>query len=339
MFFYQSRRNFFKNWLGNTNLKPYIVILIVVLLVVCGVLVAGKQQIAEYFKPNEMMSTGSVDSENPTDVLPEEAATKQTEPEPVYGYYIQVNRSDNMVLVWNTVNGEKKKLEKLFIASVNQNLEEGDYEIAEKNIWRTMQDYTFVQYSSKAATTLLFHSPVYEIKNPGYMLVKTYQMIGSANDSTEGITMTVADSKWIYENCGEGTIVNIYTDSNPTYSLTPEELMDIPNGLRWDPTDPDRKNMWVQGKIAFLKGVSDKTIPVGGYVDPWEGIYAKTEDGRNVTNNITVHNHVNNMVPGVYSIEYILADNTGQVIRQFATVTVVEETITVPETQSDNLVS
>lgn len=339
--YYQSRRNFFKNWLGNTNLKPYIVILIFVLLVVGTVLFAGKKHIAEYFAPGDVMDNPGVsDNEEPTNIMETEPATKTTEAETVHGYYIQVNKHDNMVSVWTTVNGEIEEIEKLFVASINQNLSEGNYTIAEKSTWRTLQDYTYVQYSSKAATSMLFHSPVYEIQNRGYMLVNTYQMLGSSNDSVEGITMTVADSKWIYENCGEGTIVNVCTDSQPAYGLTPNELMAIPDGLRWDPTDPDRENMWVQGKIAFLNGVSDKTIPVGGYVDPWEGILAKTEDGRNITNNITVRNYVNNMIPGVYRIEYILADSTGQVIRQFATITVVEETqeplTEQPPEQTDN---
>lgn len=339
--YYQSRRNFFKNWLGNTNLKPYIVILIFVLLVVGVIFLLGKQHIAGYFELDERMEhdTDFVDLEEPTDISEEPTLQKSTEAETVHGYFIQVNKHDNMVSVWSTVNGEKTQLEKLFIASINQNLAEGNYEIAEKNTWRMMPDYTYVQYASKAATSMLFHSPVYEIKNGGYMLVSTYQMLGSSNDSVEGITMTVADSKWIYENCGEGTIVHICMDSQPAYGMTPGELMAIPDGLRWDPTDPDRENMWVQGKIAFLSGVCDKTIPVGGHVDPWEGIFARTEDGRNITNNITVHNYVNNMVPGVYSIEYLLADSTGQVIRQFATITVVEEAtepLTEQQEQTDN---
>lgn len=315
--YYQSKRNFLKNWLGNTNLKPYIFIIIAVFCLTAAVLFVGEKYFAaEPSKENNIEPT-TAESETFED-LTEPA----TQPPIVEGYLIRVNKADNTVVFWKTENDIKTKIEKVMTSSVNENLQEGIYEISEKNIWRKLPNLTYTQYSAKSTEGILFHSPIYEIQNRGYLLVHTYRMIGKTNDTVEGITLTVGDAKWIFENCIEGTKVEVYTDSNEEYPMTPQALMEIPDGIRWDPTDPNRSNMWVQGKIKFLNGVTDKTIPVGGSVDPWDGIYARTEDGRNVTNNVVVRNYVNNQVPGVYSIEYIMADSTGQVIRQFSSVTV-----------------
>jgi hypothetical protein len=317
--YYQSRRNFLKNWLGNTNLKPYIVILASVLLVITVILIVGRQQIAGYFSAEKITEQPDAPTEG-QDFL---AASESAEEPDVTGYYIKVNKFDRMVSVWNTVNGEIESIEALFYASVCSTLENGNYAISEKNAWRMLGDYTYVQYSSKDASSLLFHSAQYELKKRSYMIVDSYRAIGVSDSDVPGITLTVAAAKWIFENCPEGTVVEVCEDNAITYGIEAQDLRDIPEGVRWDPTDPDSSNVWVSSKIDFLKGVTDKTITVGQSIDPWDGVYAKTVDGENVTNCLTIHNYVNTEVPGTYSIEYILVDLTGQVIRQYSTVTVV----------------
>lgn len=326
--YYQSQRNPLKNWLKNTNLKPYFFILGALLVIICIILVMSRQQISDYFNVQSEFvpdNTGIMENTLPQDAATEPVTDAVTKPPDVLAYHIKVNKADNMVSVWNTVNGTIDSIKVLFHASINAKLDNGRYFIDEKNIWRTLNGATCVQYSSKSASAVLFHSPVYEFQNRGYMIVSSYEAIGSANEHIPGITLTVADAKWIYENCSESTEIEICDDSSLTYGIEAEPLREIPDGIRWDPTDPDRENKWVTTRIQYVREIQDKTVVVGTAVDPWHGTYATDVNGANITSNLTIRSNVNTNVPGTYTIEYILADFTGQVIRRFTTVTVIEE--------------
>ena len=57
------------------------------------------------------------------------------------------------------------------------------------------------------------------------------------------VRLTVADVKWVYENCPSGTTVIIYNDENPGPLGKPSApYISEDNG--WDPTDPDSSNPW-----------------------------------------------------------------------------------------------
>lgn len=324
--YYKSRRNRFKSWIGNTNLKPYAIVFGVLAVISIVLFVVSKSNVYEYFseKQTDDRNNASISEINTEAQLTDSSTEGDMETEPlVVALIIEVNKYDNMVSIWNTIDGKKDSIKKLFNSSVCEDLDTGTYSISEKNIWRLTENNTYIQYSSKDSSELLFHSPEYEIQNRNYMNVETYNNIGSSNSSVKGITLTVADAKWIYENCPEETIVNIINNENPDYgSIQADELRDIPDGIRWDPTDPDKNNKWVTTQIKFLNGVSDHTIPAGSYFDAWEGIYATDVNGNNITNNITIIGTVNTAIPGTYTVQYLLADFTGQVIRETAYITV-----------------
>lgn len=324
--YYKSRRNRFKNWIGNTNLKPYAIVFGVLAVISIVLFVVSKSNVYEYFseKQTDNRDNNSISEINTEAQLTDSSTDGAMETEPlVVALIIEVNKYDNMVSVWNTVDGKKDSIRKLFNSSIYEQLNTGTYSISEKNIWRLTENNTYIQYSSKDSAELLFHSSEYQIQNRNYMNVETYNNIGSSNTSVKGITLTVADAKWIYENCPEGTVVDVINDENPDYgSIHANELRAIPNGIRWDPTDPDKNNKWVTTQIKFLNGVTNHTIPVGSYFDAWDGIYATDIDGKNITNNITIIGTVNTAIPGTYTIQYLLADFTGQVIRETAYITV-----------------
>lgn len=325
--YYRSNRNIFKKWLGNTNLKPYILIMIAVLLVVFVILFFGGNQLVNLLPiETKEMTTESV-AQFETTVLQEETTTVKSVEQSIS---ICVNKFDNTVSVYSVEDNKIVDTLKVMPASVNVSLSEGKYMLSDKSIWRMMPDYSYVQYSTKADSEVLFHSPVYELQNRSYLNIDTYKIIGNSNDYVDGITLTVADAKWIFENCDIGTKVEIINDSTKKPLKDVIYPMSIPDDIRWDPTDPAKGNAFIQGKVDFLSGVTDKTIMVGEIIDPWNGIYAKAVDGTNITDYVVIHNYVNNQVPGQYSIEYVIADTSGQVIRQYSNVTVVE---TVNETQ------
>lgn len=316
------------NWLGNTNLKPYVFILISLLIVIGIILFVSRQPLADYFSygtdidENNFNNTDLYSSDESTEYETYEELTTESPVE--MSYYIIVNKSDNMVSIWNAVNGSVDSIAALFYSSVNSELETGTYYINKKDTWNMLDNRFYVQYSSRTSSVVLFHSPAYSIQRSGYLITETYKAIGSSNDNVPGITLTVGDAKWIYENCPDNTVVEVCDKSDMDYGITAEKPMEIPNGIRWDPTDPNRDNKWVTKEIDFVRGVTDKVITVGSSIDPWDGVYARTVDNENVTSKLTIINNVDVNTPGTYTIEYILADFTGQVIRQYSNVTVTE---------------
>ncbi len=58
------------------------------------------------------------------------------------------------------------------------------------------------------------------------------------------VRLTVADTKWIYDNCPSGTVVVIYSSPDPG-PLGKPEAQQIPLDCGWDPTDPDPDNPWL----------------------------------------------------------------------------------------------
>lgn len=316
------------NWLGNTNLKPYVFILVSLLFVIGIILFVSRQPLADYFSYGTDMDKNSFDN---TDLYSSDASTEDepteeltTEAPVEMSYYIMVNKSDNMVSVWNAVNGTVDSIAALFYASVNSGLETGTYYITEKNTWNILNNRIYVQYSSKSSSVALFHSSAYAIQRCGYLITDTYKAIGSSNDNVPGITLTVGDAKWIYENCPDNTVVEVCDKPDMDYGMTADKPMEIPDGIRWDPTDPNKDNKWVTKEIAYVRGITDKVITAGTSIDPWDGVYARTVDNDNITKKLTIINNVDINTPGTYTIEYILADFTGQVIRQYSNVTVTE---------------
>lgn len=81
-------------------------------------------------------------------------------------------------------------------------------------------------------------------------------MIGGKNN-TPGITLSVADAKWIYEHCSFDSVITIYTDKNERHTL---ELIKIPDGITWDPTDVTTGSPWVQTRIKSMDAPSTITI-------------------------------------------------------------------------------
>lgn len=319
---YQSKRGFFKNWIADTNLKPYFFIIGTMVIAVIAILIFSSQMNVPHGE--ETQQTEEYTSINT--ISNEEASTEtQTEPLLVSGYSIVVNKADNQVLIWNTINGEKTTQNRVFLASVNTGINIGEYEISEKNIWRNLYENGFVQYSAKSADQLFFHSATYEYQDKGYMRVEEYNNIGSGNSNVPGVILSVRDAKWIYENCQEGTVIEVCEDADMTYEVKAEDFITGVDEIYWDPTDPDRENLWVQTEINYLYGVTDKVINVGDYFDPWKGLIARDTDDNNITSRVVVDGRVDTNTPGVYTLTYVLADIHGNISRQYSTVTVIQK--------------
>ena len=67
------------------------------------------------------------------------------------------------------------------------------------------------QYWTRINSSIAFHSVIYNTVNTMDLSVKSYKNLGK-RASHGCIRLTVADAKWIYNNCGAGTVVTIRAD-------------------------------------------------------------------------------------------------------------------------------
>ena len=242
-------------------------------------------------------------------------------------YMIKVNRALNTVTVFaKDDNGKYTKPYKAIVCSVGTEKTKtvlGTYKTSSKYRWRALQGNVWGQYATRIVGGILFHS-VYYMKdgNPATLSAKEYNNLGSA--ASHGcIRISVADAKWIYENCPSGTTVVIYDDAANPGPLGKPEAIKIPTTAKWDPTDPDVKNPY-QKKMPMINGAQNLTIAWGTNIDVLKNVTAKSSVGLDITSNLIVTGAVNPNAAGKYLIEYSITDALGRTNKKKVTITVVE---------------
>lgn len=157
-------------------------------------------------------------------------------------YKLMVNRTCNTVTVYTTYgNGGYVLPVCSFACSVGlpgTPTPAGSFRIVTGYRWKMLMGPSWGQYASGInASGIYFHS-VAGVNATSYNLnAGEYNKLGSA--ASHGcIRLNVRDAKWIYDNCGLGTQVEIY-DSLYAGPLGKPSTIKIPAGQTWDPTDPN----------------------------------------------------------------------------------------------------
>ena len=158
-------------------------------------------------------------------------------------YYIKVNYTQNCVTIYEKdSDGNYTKPIKAMICSTGKATpKSGVYSTTDKYRWGWLNGGVFGQYSTRITGSILFHSVPYTKNNDcGSLEYWEYDKLGTS--ASQGcVRLTVADTKWIYDNCPKGTKVEFYSDSNPGPLGKPiaQKISDAGEELRnWDPTDP-----------------------------------------------------------------------------------------------------
>ncbi|MBP1755598.1 MAG: Choline binding protein [Firmicutes bacterium] len=241
-------------------------------------------------------------------------------------YLIKVNRYYNTITIYEQEEGKEPVPVKAMTCSVGaySRTITGAFPLKEKYRWKALMGNVWGQYSTRIVGGILFHSVYYyENGNPASLATAEFNKLGKA--ASHGcIRLTVADAKWIYDNCPSGTLVEIFDDKSSPGPLGKPETVKIDRTVRWDPTDPDERNPYVF-RLPTISGVTDQTIPWGDKtLDVLKGITAKSASGKKLTANIKVEGEINPYVAGEYKITYSVEDELGQVKMKTAIFTVEE---------------
>lgn len=234
-----------------------------------------------------------------------------------YPYHIKVNRAANCVTVYGIDESGLYSIPvKAFAASCGRAGEETitgeNYKTSDMYVWRLMVDNTYGHYAYRISGGYLFHSVPYLKAANNTLETEEYNKLGTFA-SLGCVRMCVRDVLWLYENCPQGTTVDIYDDAaNPGPLGKPESIkipLDSPNA-GWDPTDPDETNPWHK-ESATLSGVQDITVKVGDTVDFLKGVTAKDTCGNDITDKIAVSGRYTTDAAGEYTMKYQVTDAIG----------------------------
>ena len=164
-------------------------------------------------------------------------------------YYIKVNYGAQVITVYTKdSNGKYTKPVRAMVCSTGTYTPtSGVYRTLGKGIWWGLIGDVYGQYSTHIVGDILFHSvPYLEKGDKSSLEYWAYDQLGQ-RVSMGCVRLTVADAKWIYDNCAIGTQVEFYSSSNPgpLGKPTTKKISSAPSNIRgWDPTDPDSRNPW-----------------------------------------------------------------------------------------------
>ncbi len=241
-------------------------------------------------------------------------------------YLIKVNRYHNTITIYEQDDAGKYTVPiKAMTCSVGTSslTKTGTFPLKEKYRWKALMGNVWGQYSTRIVGGILFHSVYYyENNNPASLATAEYNKLGKA--ASHGcIRLTVADAKWIYDNCPTGTLVEIFDDKSSPGPLGKPETIKIAKSVRWDPTDPDKRNPYLASEPKLV-GVKDKKLEWGKIIDPMKGITALSSNGQDISKDIVVEGEINPYVAGEYKLTYSIKDELGREKVQTARFTVGE---------------
>ncbi len=165
-------------------------------------------------------------------------------------YCIAVNTAQNIVIVYSKdSDGNYTKPYKAFVASCGLDSSPtklGTYYTKVKYRWRPLNGNVYGQYATRIDGPYLFHSVPYKEQSADSLKWEEYNKLG--NRASEGcVRLSVADAKWIYDNCELGTCVYLYSDASKQEPMAKPSAQKIPENSPnrgWDPTDPSSDNPW-----------------------------------------------------------------------------------------------
>jgi lipoprotein-anchoring transpeptidase ErfK/SrfK len=152
-------------------------------------------------------------------------------------YYVYVELGSYTVTVYGLDSkGNYTKVARQFSTAIGKRSGQsppGTWKISGRERWHNFSN-SYAQYATKYRSGLYFHSPLYRRKDSNTLIVSSYNAIGTKN-SSGCFRTTVANARWIYNNCSNGTEVKVVSGSpKGTRASAPKNLS---SSAKRDPTD------------------------------------------------------------------------------------------------------
>ncbi len=225
-------------------------------------------------------------------------------------YTLQINKGTNVVTVFRS-NGTP---ERAFVCSTGHDTPLGTFNTSQKLRWHTLMGPSYGQYCTRIVNGVLFHSVwYYENGNYASQSYREYNKLGTTC-SHGCVRLTVADAKWIYDNCPLGTTVRIIYGSSANDPLGKPSFIRVPTNVSrgWDPTDPHPSNPYRNAMPTINTSGAQKTISFGTPFNPLAGISARDSLGNDITGRLSYAGSVDTGRLGSYQITYRVTDALGR---------------------------
>jgi len=175
------------------------------------------------------------------EATPAPTAEPTPEPTPVqveFPYYLYVEKGSYTLTIYKADDrGEYTQVVAAYrIAHGGNKTPAGIFTLGEKERWHNFPDGGTVQYATRYHQRLYVHSPLYAREDASQLWPRYYDGDHGIGGSNTGgcLRMVTKASRFIYENCKEGTTLEIVNGSPK--GTTSDPVPDR-NGLRIDPTD------------------------------------------------------------------------------------------------------
>ena len=320
---YTSKKSF-KDFIKSRNNKFYIAILLIFVAVVTITVITISRS-----KKN-----------NTTDVTKSEILTTQeesseiftTEPDTVGIYNIKINLANCVITI---MDYENNCVVRKIPCSVSSTIKEGEYiSVSEKSFRMTWydDDDAFYRYYINFGNDISFHSCRYsERLNKNSLNVNDYIQIGKISELS-GITLCIDDAKWIFENCSADSKIIVYSDAKENVKL---DLISIPNGITWDPTDISDGTPWSKATIKSLDCPDKIEIPFNSDINIIRNqIKAIDINNNDISTYVIIYGEYDLKKAGDYQITLQIADIYGNLLTKNLIISVMEEE-TEMETESE----
>ena len=162
-------------------------------------------------------------------------------------YYIKVNYGANAVTIYkkDEIGYYSIPVKAMVCSCGTATPKSGVYKTSKGYEWGTLEGGTFGRYSTRIIGGILFHSVPYTSESEDSLEYWEYDKLGTTA-SLGCVRLSVADTKWIFDNCEVGTQVEFYTSSDPgpLGKPTAQKISDNVECRNWDPTDTSSNSPW-----------------------------------------------------------------------------------------------
>ena len=221
-----------KRWFKGTNSIVYLVILVVMvlgLLFVLRTVISMHNSNKNADNVSQEETTGETDSSE-MDTQTQTIAKNQS-------YYIRISIAKHTLVVYQLDDNKEFSIPvKAFKVALGPKVVPAKTAISEKSLWRKITDIYYVRYSSRLDNAEYLSTATYYSQSDNNLNPRSYNAIGQ-NVSEGSILMTCANAKWIYENCGAKTTVEIVDDFDISSDIKVEGISRIADDAYRDPTD------------------------------------------------------------------------------------------------------